>query len=109
MLTRIALVAVLSCCAVPVAAQSKDEVCGLQGEVVGAIQQARLDRVKREEVVPTLVGANPGWERMSDAMPQMIEWVYSLKRRDLRNADLGVAAETQCLDNWEQIQALTNN
>ena len=109
MFMRLALVTVLSFCAMPALAQSKTEVCGLQGDVVGAIQQARLDRVKSDEVVPTLVAANPEWNSMAEAMPQMVDWVYSLKRRDLKNVQLGDAAESQCLENWDQLRSLTNN
>lgn len=109
MIYRLALAATLALTALPLHAQSKTEACGLQGEVVGAIQQARLDRVRRDAVVPTLVAANPEWEKMSQAMPQMVEWVYSLKRRDLKKVELGKAAEAQCLENWEQLQKLTNN
>ncbi len=109
MIGRFALSCVFALGALPAAAQSKTEACGLQGEVVGAIQQARLDRVRRDAVVPTLVEANPEWQKMSDAMPQMVEWVYSLKRRDLKKVELGKVTEAQCLENWDQIQRLNNN
>ena len=109
MFVRYILAFSLSLASAPAFAQSKEEACGLQGDVVGAIQQARLDRVQRSAVVPTLVAANPEWEKMSAAMPQMVEWVYSLRRRDLRKAELGKAAEAQCLENWDQIQRLNNN
>ena len=106
---RTALAFILCLGATPSFAQSKDETCALQGDVVGAIQQARLDRVNRDQVVPTLVAANPEWDKMSAAMPQMVEWIYSLKRRDLRGVELGPVAQAQCLENWDQIQALTKN
>lgn len=92
------------------AAQSKEAACALQNDVVSAIQKARLDRVRKAEVVPTLVEANPAWPTgLADGLPQLVEWVYSLRRRDLKGVDLGATAEQQCLDNWDQIQALTNN
>lgn len=109
MFVRFAVAVAVMLGAAPINAQSKQEACGLQGQVVGAIQKARLDRVRRDDVVPTLVAANPDWEKMSEAMPQMVEWVYSLRRRDLRKVELGPAAEAQCLENWDQIQRLNNN
>ena len=106
MLSRFAFCLSL-CLAAPMAsAQSKETSCALQNEVVSAIQQARLDRVSEAKVVPTLMEANPDWPTgLADALPQMVEWVYSLRRRDLKGVNLGDAAEQQCLDNWDQIQA----
>lgn len=109
MFTRFLLVAALAFPALPGLAQSKEEACRQQGDLVGAIQQARLDRVRQAEVVPTLVAANPEWEKLSEAMPQMVEFVYGLKRRDLRKVALGPVTEAQCLQNWDQLQALTKN
>lgn len=92
------------------AAQSKEEACALQGNVVGAIQQARLDRVKQADVIPTIYEANPEWPSgMKEALPGMIDWVYSMKRRDLRKVDLGPVTQTQCLENWDQLQSLNKN
>ena len=110
MLMRFALAVSMCALAFPATAKSKEEVCALQAEVVSAIQQARLDRVRQDEVVPTLMAANPEWpEAMSDAMPQTVEWVYGIRRRDLRKVELGPVSEAQCLENWEKLQALTNN
>lgn len=92
------------------AEQSKEEACALQGDVMTAIQQARLDRVRQGAVIPTIYEANPDWpESMKTALPGMIDWVYSMKRRDLRKVDLGPVTRQQCLDNWEALQDLTNN
>ncbi len=110
MLIRFA--AVLNLVAAPLAAQesSKEETCALQASVVGAIQQARLDRVKQDEVVPTLIAANPDWpDAMADAMPALVGWIYGQKRRDLRKVSLAEVSEQQCLDNWDQLQGLAGN
>ena len=109
MLHRIVLTGLVALIAGTSTAQEKETACALQGDVVGAIQQARLDRVKEAEVVPTLMAANPSWEPMAEAMPQMVAWIYGLKRRELRGVELGPVAEAQCLDSWDQIQALTKN
>lgn len=89
------------------AAQSKEEVCSLQGDIVSAIQEARLDRVPQDKVVGKVMAANPEWpQKVEGAMPGLVNWIYEQKRRDLKKADLGDAAQQQCLDNWEQIKTL---
>lgn len=92
-----------------VLAQSKEETCGLQAEVVSAIQKARLDKMRKGTVVETLMKANPDWpEAMAGAMPGLVDFVYDLRMRDLRKTDLGASSRQQCVDNWDQLQALTN-
>jgi len=105
---RFAAAVALAFVAAPSFAQSsKEETCALQNEVVGAIQQARLDRVDQNEVIPTLMAANPDWPQgLEGNMQPLVDWVYSLRRRDVRNNPLGEAAEAQCLDQWDQIQAV---
>lgn len=107
---RVAIALVLAVGAVPAfAQQSKEQTCALQNDVVGAIQQARLDRVRQRNVIPTLMEENPEWPRALEAnLPLLVDWVYSLRRRDLRDNALGEAAEAQCLDQWDQIQSLVN-
>ncbi len=107
-LTTLTLAATM-CLALPAHAQSKEEACALQAEVVSAIQTARLDRVRQADVVPTLTAANPDWpEAMAQALPPLVDWIYSQKRRDLRDVDLGAQSKTQCEENWDQLQALQN-
>lgn len=92
--------------ATPVLAQDSKEVsCGYQADVIRAIQQARLDRVKEADVAETIAASDPQWPaNYSAAIPQLTPWVYSQKKRDLRRNDLGAVLEQQCLENWEQIQ-----
>jgi hypothetical protein len=109
---RFRLFAMIAFCVSPMtlAAAEKEEACRLQADVVAAVQQARLDRVKQDKVIDTVFEANPDWPAaMRDAMPPTVDWVYSMKRRDLRKVELGPVAETQCLDNWDAVQALTKN
>jgi hypothetical protein len=75
--------------------------------VVGEVQQARLDRVPKANLANTLRAAHPDWpEGMVQAIPAIGEYVYSFKRRDLRDVDLAATSKQQCLENWDQIQEL---
>ncbi len=85
----------------------KQAECGFQGDLMAAVQQARLDRVRKNTVTETLLAANPDWPAgAATAIPALTDYVYSLKRRDLKDVDLGETTKTQCLENWEQLQAL---
>jgi|GEM_PF-218010 len=92
----------------PVSAQdSKEDSCKYQGQVMSAVQGARLERVKIEDVEKHILDSEPVWpETYSKAIPQLSAHVYALKRRDLKNVDLGAAFEEQCLSSWDQIQEL---
>lgn len=110
MLARMALITALALPGAALAKQSKEEACALQGNVMSAIQQARLDRVSKAKVIPTVYDANPDWpESMKSALPGMVDWVYSMKRRDLRKVQLGPVTQQQCLDNWDALQDLAKN
>ena len=88
----------------------KQAACRLQAEVVGAVQQARLDRVRKERLTETLTAAHPDWpEGTVQAIPAIGEFVYSYSRRELREVDLAATSQQQCLENWDQIQALKNS
>lgn len=74
---------------------------------MAAVQQARLDRVAQDKVEDTILSSEPEWpEQYSKAIPQLAAHVYSMKRKDLRKNDLGATFEQQCLQNWDQIQAM---
>ncbi len=76
---------------------SKAETCGYQADVVKAIQQARLDRV-RERQVQAHVLENATWpENYNTAVPLLTPWVYEMKMRDVRNQDLAAAWTEMCL------------
>ena len=78
-------------------AASKAESCGYQAQVAGAIQQARLDRV-RERKVEAHVKAAATWpENYNTAIPLMVPWVYQMKMRDVRKQDLAAAWKELCL------------
>ncbi|MEK0162844.1 hypothetical protein VWX35_09580 [Phaeobacter sp. A36a-5a] len=103
---RLALVAALLA-APAYAAEKKEESCKYQGQVMAAVQQARLDRVKQADVAQTILNSDPAWpEQYSKAIPQLTAHIYSLRKRDLRDNDFGALLEQQCLANWDQIQKM---
>ena len=80
------------------AAETKAESCGYQAQVVAAIQQARLDRVKEREVPAAIAATNPTWpENYNSAVPLITPWVYEKKRRVSKNEDLSAVWKELCL------------
>ena len=100
---RIALAALLlSSATVAAAKDSKEEYCGQTANLVGAIQQARLDRVPERKVPETILAANPSWpERYNNAIPLLVPWVYERKMREVRKNDLAAAWKEVCIANWD--------
>lgn len=94
---RLAVIAMLL--ATPLsAAESKEESCRYQSDVVAAIQKARLDRVKERDVPKAIAATNPVWPDNYDAaIPLITPWVYEQKMRDVRNKDLAAAWLELCL------------
>ena len=57
-----------------------------------------------------LIAQNPDWPAgVSNALPAATEYVYSIKRRDLKKVDLAAQTKATCLQNYEQIQAMKNS
>ena len=82
------------------AADPKEESCGYQAQVVAAIQQARLDRVKERDVPKAIAATNPTWpENYNAAIPLIAPWVYEKKMRVVRKNDLAAAWKEVCLAN----------
>ncbi|WP_120635798.1 hypothetical protein [Ruegeria sp. EL01] len=80
------------------AAETKQQSCQYQAEVVAAIQQARLDRVKERDVPKAVSDTTPTWpENYNAAVPLITPWVYEQKMRDVRKKDLGAAWLELCL------------
>lgn len=96
---RTALIAAtLFATAVPVWSDEKAETCGLQSQVVAAIQQARLDRVKERDVPKAIAATNPTWpENYNNAIPFITPWVYEQKMRDIRTKDLSAVWNDVCM------------
>ena len=94
---RIAIAAALL--ATPLAAaETNEQSCQYQADVVKAIQQARLDRVKERDVPQAVADTGPTWpENYNAAIPLITPWVYEQKMRDVRKKDLGAAWLELCL------------
>lgn len=94
---RTALVALLL--ATPVsAADSKEQSCDYQAQVVAAIQQARLDKVKERNVAEAIAATEPGWpENYNNAIPLLTPWVYEMKMKVIREEDLSAVYREQCI------------
>ena len=92
---------VLALLATPALAEdSKGVSCGYQAQVVAAIQQARLDRVKERDVPEAIAASNPTWpENYNAAIPLITPWVYEKKMRVVRQNDLSEAWKEVCLAN----------
>lgn len=100
----------MMCFAAPAMSASEAEKqaqCQFQADLIGAVQQARLDRVRKDDAVDTVLEAHPEWPAgVAMAMPAVVEYVYGFKRRDLRNVDLQADTLRTCLENFDQIQTL---
>ena len=94
---RIAVAAALL--ATPLAAaETKEQSCQYQADVVAAVQKARLDKVKERDVAEAVVATGPTWpENYNAAIPLITPWVYEQKMRDVRKKDLGAAWLELCL------------
>lgn len=93
------LTVLLSLTAVPVVAQNEQEVaCGHQADIVQAIAQARLDRV-REGKLPEVLAENATWpENYNRMIPVLAPHMYGLKRRDIRGIDWRSNTFEQCMN-----------
>lgn len=82
-------------------AQTKKETeCGYQGDIVAAIQQARMNKVSEKKVPDTVLAGEVTWpERFNAAIPIFTGEIYKLKMRDLRKTDLGKQWLEACLAN----------
>lgn len=79
-------------------ATDKEQDCAYQGDVVEAVRQARIARVKERKVPEHVAATNPTWpERYNTAIPLVTPWVYEMKRRDVKSQDLAAAWIELCL------------
>lgn len=80
------------------AADTPEQSCAYQAQVVAAIQTARLERVKERDVPAAIAATNPAWpENYNAAIPHMTPWVYEMKRRVLKQEDLSAVWNELCL------------
>ncbi len=68
----------------------KEEGCGYQGQIAGAVRDARLSGVKERRAEKAILSANPGWpDNYNNAIPLVISWVYQMDKATLKDTDLG--------------------
>tara|TARA_R110002020_G_scaffold67179_9_gene176507 strand:- start:38904 stop:39206 length:303 start_codon:yes stop_codon:yes gene_type:complete len=96
---RLLTVALSVAVAAPAFAQSaKEKDCGLQADVVGAVQAARLDRVKERDVATHIADGTPTWpENYNAVVPLVTPWIYGLEMAELKENDLSAAWTELCL------------
>lgn len=93
--------------ATPGMAADKETVCRTQGELMGVIQQARLDNVREANLTAAVAEARPDFsQKVLATVPNVGGFVYDMRKRDLRKVNLADVTRQQCLDNWDAIQAL---
>jgi DNA-binding transcriptional regulator YdaS (Cro superfamily) len=107
-MTKAAALAALVAVSGPALAQSeKDRTCEIQGNLMAAIQQARLQGVSQEKLAPTIKARNPGLTpAVVETIPALGQHVYAIELAELRKVKLGAVTRAQCLANWDQIQAM---
>jgi len=100
-MTRFALLAALVALATPTFAAdeiSKEDDCAYQADVVGAIQTARMDRVRESKLAEAITATEPTWpEQYNNAITILSGPIYQLKRRDLKGIDLSAQWKEACL------------
>jgi hypothetical protein len=106
MMLRLALPLVLAVTAAPAVSQTENALspeekaisCGHQAEVVAAVRQARLDRVRERKVPETLKGAAQVWpEKFNAIIPIVTPWIYELPRNEVQDNDLAQIWKEGCL------------
>ena len=78
---------------------SKQEDCAFQGAIVGALAQAKIDRVPENKATDHVIASATWPEKYNRVVPIFAGEIYKLKRRDLRKSDQGALWEQVCLAN----------
>ena len=104
----VALTAALVMTSGPARAVSEKEAdCQFQANLLSTVQKARLNGVSKDKLTDVIKASNPGLsESVLAAVPAIADHVYSINRKELKDVDLGAATKAQCLENWDQIQAM---
>ena len=96
---RIVLAVAFVFSALPAMSQTKKEVsCGLQSDVVDAVQKARLDNVAERDVKAAVLAGDPTWpEKYNNVIPIVTGWVYGLTIKEVKENDLGDVWSELCI------------
>lgn len=77
---------------------TKEVDCGYQGDVVAAVQAARIARVGERGVASHVQAAAPEWPDKYNAVIALVTpWIYGFKRAEITSVDLGALWKEQCL------------
>lgn len=77
---------------------AKEKDCGYQGDVVAAVQAARVARVGERKVVEHIAETAPEWpEKYNAVVPLVAPWIYGMPIADVKTADLSAAWQELCL------------
>ncbi len=80
------------------AADDREMDCTYQADVVEAVRQARIERVKERAVPEHVKATAPAWpEKYNAVIPLVAPWVYEMPMRDVRANDLAGAWKELCL------------
>ena len=94
----IATLAATSLSTAALAADTKEQSCAYQADIVSAVQAARADGVKEQKVSETILADDHSWPEGYDAaIPIITPWVYEQKRKDLKTKDFAAAWSELCL------------
>lgn len=77
----------------------KREYCSHQGDIVAALRQAKLDRVPERQAEAHVIASATWPAKYNPAVPIYVGEIYKIKRRDLKNTDLGAQWTQTCMDN----------
>jgi len=77
---------------------AKEKDCGYQGDVVAAVQAARVAKVDASDVEGHVAETAPEWpEKYNAVVPVVAPWIYSMEMADVETADLSAAWNELCL------------
>lgn len=77
---------------------AKEKDCGYQGDVVAAVQAARVAKVGERDVAGHVAETAPEWpEKYNAVVPLVAPWIYGMKMAEVKSADLSAAWQELCL------------
>ncbi len=86
--------------AFPAHAVSKKKDCSYQAAVAKTVQNARMAGIPMDQVQDYIVKAKPSWpDQYNNAIPIFAAQIYQLKKKDLKNTDLGKEWMNTCMSN----------
>lgn len=81
------------------ASTQKREFCTIQGDIVAALSQAKLDRVPEKKAAAHVTKGATWPSKYNAAVPIYVGEVYKLKRKVLRETDMAANWRNACMEN----------